>query len=100
MIKRLTAVATLSVFLAACGGGDGSASTPANNGPAIKLTYSGPPLVGCNSARVMAAADTVASSPVASDSSGAITRLQDAFKARGVDIGVYPGVINGAKPCD
>lgn len=98
MIKRLTAVATLSVFLAACGGGDDSASTPVNNGPAIKLTYSGAPLVSAaNAARVMAAADTAASSPVASDSGDTITRLQDAFKARGVDIGVYPGVVNGTK---
>ncbi|MEX3614795.1 MAG: hypothetical protein VB141_13825, partial [Burkholderia gladioli] len=45
----------------------------------------------------MAAADAAASSPVASDSSDTITRLQAAFKARGADIGVYPGIVNGTK---
>ncbi|KVF22791.1 hypothetical protein WJ06_09500 [Burkholderia cepacia] len=98
MIKRLTAVAVLSAFLAACGGGDDTAPTPANAGPAIKLTYTGTPLVApATKARVMAAADTSASSPVTSDSQDTINRLQDAFKARGADIGVYPGIINGSK---
>lgn len=98
MIKRLTAVAVLSAFLAACGGGDDNASTPANTGPAIKLTYSGSPLVPSTSkARVMAAADTSAPSPVVPESQDTINRLQDAFKARGADIGVYPGIINGSK---
>ncbi|WP_370540050.1 hypothetical protein [Burkholderia cenocepacia] len=97
-MKRLTAVAVLSAFLAACGGGDDNASSQANSGPAIKLTYSGAPLVSSSSkARMMAAADTAASAPVASDSQDTITRLQDAFKARGADIGVYPGIVNGSK---
>ncbi|QRR06477.1 hypothetical protein FPJ27_08665 [Burkholderia sp. MS455] len=98
MIKRLTAVAVLSAFLAACGGGDDNASAPANTGPAIKLTYSGSPLVvSANKARAMAAADTSASSPVVPESQDTINRLQDAFKARGADIGVYPGIVNGSK---
>jgi len=98
MIKRLTAVAVLSAFLAACGGGDDSASTAVNTGPAIKLTYSGAPLVStANKARAMAAADPAAASPVVSDSQDTISRLQDAFKARGANIGVYPGIINGTK---
>ncbi|WP_425320723.1 hypothetical protein [Burkholderia aenigmatica] len=98
-MKRLTAVAVLSAFLAACGGGDdNTAPAPANNGPAIKLTYTGAPLVApTNKARVMAAADTGASAPVASDSQDTINRLQDAFKTRGADIGVYPGIVNGSK---
>ncbi|WP_373557197.1 hypothetical protein [Burkholderia sp. RF7-non_BP4] len=98
-MKRLTAVAVLSAFLAACGGGDDNgASTPANSGPAIKLTYTGAPLVAATTkARVMAAVDTPASAPVAADSQDTIARLQDAFKARGADIGVYPGIINGSK---
>ncbi|MCA8314701.1 hypothetical protein LGN43_10450 [Burkholderia multivorans] len=96
MIKRLSAVAVLSVFLAACGGGDDSAPTPANTGPAIKLTYSGAPLTqSTRKARAMAAADPAASSPVVSDAQGTIAQLQEAFKARGADIGVYPGIING-----
>ncbi|HDR9507751.1 hypothetical protein C5615_14245 [Burkholderia cepacia] len=99
MIKRLTAVAVLSAFLAACGGGDDNASTPANTGPAIKLTYSGSPLVPSSSkkARAMASVDASASSPVVPESQDTINRLQDAFKARGADIGVYPGIINGSK---
>lgn len=43
----------------------------------------------------MAAADPAASSPVVSDAQGTIAQLQEAFKARGADIGVYPGIING-----
>ncbi|WP_392387381.1 hypothetical protein [Burkholderia cepacia] len=97
-MKRLTAVAVLSAFLAACGGGDDNAPAPTNTGPAIKLTYTGVPLVAATSkARAMAAVDSSASAPVASDSQDTITRLQDAFKARGADIGVYPGIINGSK---
>ncbi len=45
----------------------------------------------------MAAADASASSPVVADSQDTINRLQDAFKARGADIGVYPGIVNGSK---
>lgn len=45
----------------------------------------------------MAAVDVSASTPVASESQDTINRLQDAFKARGADIGVYPGIINGSK---
>nr|WP_175726999.1 hypothetical protein [Burkholderia ambifaria] len=98
MIKRLTAVAVLSAFLAACGGGDDNASTPANTGPAIKLTYTGAPLVAtATKARVMAAADVPASAPLVPDSQDTINRLQDAFKARGADIGVYPGIVNGSR---
>nr|WP_175722299.1 hypothetical protein [Burkholderia ambifaria] len=98
MIKRLTAVAVLSAFLAACGGGDDNASTPANTGPAIKLTYTGAPLVAtATKARAMAAAEAPASAPVVSDSQDTINRLQDAFKARGADIGVYPGIVNGSR---
>ncbi|WP_370590983.1 hypothetical protein [Burkholderia pseudomallei] len=95
MIKQTTAAVLLALTLAACGGGDDS---PAASGPAIKLTYSGAPLVSpTNKARMMAAADIAASSPVTPDSQDTITRLQDAFKARGADIGVYPGIINGSK---
>ncbi|WP_203460549.1 hypothetical protein [Burkholderia thailandensis] len=95
MIKQTTTAVLLALTLAACGGGDDS---PAASGPAIKLTYSGAPLVSpTNKARMMAAADTAASSPVTPDSQDTITRLQDAFKARGADIGVYPGIINGSK---
>ncbi|WP_425102824.1 hypothetical protein [Burkholderia ambifaria] len=97
-MKRLTAVAVLSAFLAACGGGDDNASTPANTGPAIKLTYTGAPLVAtATKARAMAAAEAPASAPVVSDSQDTINRLQDAFKARGADIGVYPGIVNGSR---
>lgn len=86
--------------LSACGGGDDGG--PASSGPAIKLTYSGAPLVAAKRARAMAAATDVASSaPSPGDSSGdvqpTITALQDAFKARGADIAVYPGIVNGAK---
>ncbi|WDD93870.1 hypothetical protein Bsp3421_003971 [Burkholderia sp. FERM BP-3421] len=99
MIKQLTAVAVLSASLAACGGGDDTNSAQPNNvAPAIKLTFSGVPLVPvANRARVMAAADASASSPTVPDSQDTINRLQAAFKARGADIGVYPGVVNGTK---
>ncbi len=45
----------------------------------------------------MAAADVPASAPLVPDSQDTINRLQDAFKARGADIGVYPGIVNGSR---
>ncbi|ARL36758.1 hypothetical protein [Burkholderia pseudomallei] len=76
-------------------------STPAS-GPAIKLTYSGEPLITTPRTRVMASAAGVASSvpapqSPAGDVQSTLSALQDAFKARGADIGVYPGIVNGTK---
>ncbi|WGS46056.1 hypothetical protein LFL97_25595 [Burkholderia sp. JSH-S8] len=101
MKKTLIAAVMAGIALSACGGGDDS-STPAASGPAIRLKYSGAPLVATQRARAMSAATDVssaASAPGASagDAQPTITALQDAFKARGADIGVYPGVVNGTK---
>ena len=94
MKKKLLATFCVAAALSACGGGDDVA--PANTGPSIRLTYSGDPIITARVARAMAAAD--ASSPVVSSANNAqatIDALQAAFKARGADVGVYPGVIDG-----
>ncbi|WP_419689159.1 hypothetical protein ACN22W_20225 [Burkholderia theae] len=101
MNKTLVAAVLAGLALSACGGGDES-STPAAAGPAIRLAYSGAPLVATQRARVMAAATDVASAAPAPGASAGdvqptITALQDAFKARGADIAVYPAVVNGSK---
>lgn len=87
----------LCLYVSACGGGDDGGG--GSSGPAIKLTYSGAPLVSEQRARAMAAGANV-SSNLSSQSSSAdgaatIAALQDAFKARGADVGVYPGIVNG-----
>lgn len=93
MKKTIIAVVTAAT-LAACGGGDDG---PTASDPAIKLTYSGAPIVAARSARVMAtAASTTAGGGVMSSTQATIDALQAAFKARGADIGVYPGVVDGA----
>lgn len=99
-MKRILASFAVPVCFAltACGGGDDGG--PASSGPAIKLTYSGAPLVTSQRARVMLAATDVSSSASAptvsvGDAQSTVTALQDAFKARGAEIGVYPGVIDG-----
>ncbi|KWU26766.1 hypothetical protein [Burkholderia cenocepacia] len=99
MKKTLIAAVLVGLALSACGGGDDS-SPPAASGPAIRLTYSGVPLGTTKRARAMAAATDVssaASAPSAStgDAQSTVAALQDAFKARGAEIGVYPGVIDG-----
>ncbi|ABA60056.1 hypothetical protein UXJ26_06300 [Burkholderia multivorans] len=101
-MKKIIAALAIPLFLslAACGGGDDSG--PDSSGPAIKLTYSGMPLVTSQRARTMAAATDVSSSASApgvpaNDVQPTISALQDAFKARGADIAIYPGVINGSK---
>ncbi|VWD33915.1 hypothetical protein BLA18110_06354 [Burkholderia lata] len=101
-MKKILAALAIPLFLSltACGGGEGSGST--SSGPAIKLTYSGMPLVTTQRTRAMAAAadgSNSASAPgaPAPDVQPTIAALQDAFKARGADIAVYPGVINGSK---
>ncbi|MCA8082701.1 hypothetical protein [Burkholderia cenocepacia] len=101
MKKTLISAVLAGLALSACGGGDDS-STPAATGPAIRLAYSGVPLVPAQRARVMAATaegSSAASAPAASvgDVQPTIAALQDAFKARGADIAVYPGVVNGSK---
>lgn len=101
MKKTLISAVMAGLALSACGGGDDS-STPASTGPAIRLAYSGVPLVATQRARAMAAvADGAsgASSPGASagDVQPTIAALRDAFKARGADIAVYPGIVNGSK---
>lgn len=94
MKKKLLAALCVAAALSACGGGDDVA--PANTGPAIRMTFTGNPIIGSRVARAMAAVD--ASSPVVPNSNNAqatIDALQAAFKARGADVGVYPGVIDG-----
>ncbi|MDR6500299.1 hypothetical protein J2785_003455 [Burkholderia ambifaria] len=94
MKKKLLATFCVAAALSACGGGDDVA--PAKTGPAIRLTYTGDPIITARVARAMAAADassTVVSS--ATNTQATIDALQAAFKARGADIGVYPGVIDG-----
>lgn len=98
MKKTLIAAMLAGLALSACGGGDSSTSTA--SGPAIRLTYSGVPLGATQRARAMAASADVSSAasvPGASngDAQATIAALQEAFKARGAEIGVYPGVIDG-----
>ncbi|MCO1358810.1 hypothetical protein L0Y97_07785 [Burkholderia multivorans] len=101
-MKKIIAALAIPLFLslAACGGGDDSGAS--SSGPAIKLTYSGAPLVATKRARAMAAATDVSSSASApsapaDDVQPTIAALQDAFKARGADIAVYPSVVNGSR---
>ncbi|AOJ07575.1 hypothetical protein [Burkholderia mayonis] len=87
----------LCLVVAACGGGD---DAPASAGPAIRLAYSGAPLVAAQRASVRAAAPTGASGgaghdAVVADNQATIDSLQAAFKVRGADIAVYPGTIDG-----
>ncbi|AIP66677.1 hypothetical protein [Burkholderia thailandensis] len=92
MKKTIIAMVTVAT-LAACGGGD---DAPTASGPAIKLTYSGAPIVAARSARVMAAAaSSTSGGGAASSAQATIDALQSAFKTRGADIGVYPGVVDG-----
>ncbi|WP_176314742.1 hypothetical protein [Burkholderia vietnamiensis] len=99
-MKKILALLALPlcISISACGGGDDG--SPASSGPAIKLTYSGGALVTPKGARMMAAVadpSSAASAPVSpvSDAQSTISALQNAFKARGADIGVFPGVIDG-----
>ncbi|WP_175726379.1 hypothetical protein [Burkholderia ambifaria] len=100
MKKTLMAAVLAGLTLSACGGGDDSPTSTAS-GPAIRLQYSGVPLAATQRARAMAAAadiSSAASAPGASsgDVQPTIAALQDAFKARGADIVVYPGIVNGS----
>ncbi|MCA7883257.1 hypothetical protein LGM58_08660 [Burkholderia contaminans] len=101
MKKTLIAAVLAGLALSACGGGDDS-STPAASGPAIRLAYSGAPLIATQRARAMAAVTDVSSTASAPSATGGdvqptIAALQDAFKTRGADIAVYPAVVNGSK---
>lgn len=98
-MKKIFPLAALPFCLAisACGGGDDGGSSA---GPAIKLSYSGAPLVKAQQAKAMASVDvaigaSASSSASVADAQATIDALSQAFKARGADIGVYPGVIDG-----
>lgn len=94
-ISSATALA-FCLTLSACGGGDdGGASPP----PAFKLTYSGAPIARAQSARAMADARMASSASgaggAAADGQATVDALQAALKARGAEIAVSPGVIDG-----
>ncbi|MDA0560310.1 hypothetical protein [Burkholderia pseudomallei] len=98
-MKKILACMALPLCLAvsACGGGDDGGSSA---GPAIKLSYSGVPMVRAQQAKAMASTNaavgaSAGSSVTAADAQATIDALSQAFKARGADIGVYPGVIDG-----
>ncbi|WP_063807071.1 hypothetical protein [Burkholderia ubonensis] len=98
MKKTLVALAVpLLVSLSACGGGDGG-SPPAPSKFAVKLTFSGIPLVQQAKTSRMAATD-VASGASAPDATSAgqatVNALQQKFSDAGTGITVYPGVIDG-----
>ncbi len=60
------------------------------------MTYSGDPIIATRVARAMAAIDASSPSvPSSNNAQATIDALQAAFKARGADVGVYPGVIDG-----
>ena len=94
MKKKLLAIFCVAAALSACGGGDDVA--PAKTDPTIRLTYSGNPIITARVARAMAASDgTSPVVPSGLNAQATIDALQAAFKARGADVGVYPGVIDG-----
>ncbi|HDR9185510.1 hypothetical protein [Burkholderia vietnamiensis] len=98
MKKILAALAIpLCISMAACGGGDGD-SPAAPSKFAVRLTFSGVPLVSAPKTARMAATD-VASGASATDSSSAgqatVNALQQKFSDAGTGITVYPGVIDG-----
>ncbi|WP_009928131.1 hypothetical protein [Burkholderia pseudomallei] len=91
-MKKTIIAVVVAATLVACGGGNDG---PTASSPAIKLTYSGVPIVAARSARVMAAAASTTGGGAVSSTQATIDALQNAFKARGADIGVYPGVVDG-----
>ncbi|AOK00339.1 hypothetical protein ABWH74_001082 [Burkholderia vietnamiensis] len=98
MKKILAALAIpLCISMAACGGGD-SDSPAAPSKFAVKLTFSGAPLVSSPKTARMAATDVASgASSTGSVSAGQATvnALQQKFSDAGTGITVYPGVIDG-----
>ncbi|WP_043294658.1 hypothetical protein [Burkholderia pseudomallei] len=97
MKKKLLATSFIAIALSACGGGDDAASsTPSKF--AIKLTYSGLPLVSQQKTMRMAAVDAasgIATALPKSDGQATVDELQKRFSEAGTGITVYPGVIDG-----
>nr|KUY60098.1 hypothetical protein WG70_06945 [Burkholderia oklahomensis EO147] len=80
-----------------CGGDDGG-SPAASNKFAVKLTFSGAPLVTQQKISRMAATDAVSgagSVPAPSAGQATVNALQQKFTEAGTGITVYPGVIDG-----
>ncbi|HDR9185564.1 TPA: hypothetical protein QDB06_006215 [Burkholderia vietnamiensis] len=98
MKKILAALAIpLCISMAACGGGDGD-SPAAPSKFAVKLTFSGVPLVRQQKTTRTASTDVASSaSATLAPSAGQATvdALQQRFAAAGAGITVYPGVIDG-----
>lgn len=99
MNKILAAFAfPLFLSLSACGGGDDAGAPAAPSKFAVKVTYSGLPLVKSQQASRMAAMDVPSSAgSAATESAGQATvdALQKKFAEAGTGITVYPGVIDG-----
>lgn len=98
MKKILAALAfPLCVSLSACGGDDGGGpATPSKF--AVKLTYSGRPLVEQQQSSRMAAinpASGAVETPAKSDGQATVDELQKRLAAAGAGITVYPRVIDG-----
>ncbi|MBM2769938.1 hypothetical protein [Burkholderia anthina] len=99
MKRILTTLAfPLCLSLSACGGGDDASAPAAPSKFAVKVTYSGLPLVKSRQASKMAAADVVSgasSTVVESDGQATVDTLQKRFADAATGITVYPGVIDG-----
>lgn len=95
-MKKTIIAVVMSATLAACGGGD---DEQGGAGPAIRLTYSGAPMVAVQTARAMAvtadSSSQMGAGGALAGGQATISALQAAFKARAADVGVYPGVIDG-----
>ncbi|HDR9061062.1 TPA: hypothetical protein QDB03_002676 [Burkholderia vietnamiensis] len=87
----------LCISVAACGGGDDS-SPPAPSKFAVKLTFSGNPLVASQKTLRMVATDGASGASVVDTTTAGqatVNALQQKFSAAGTGITVYPGVIDG-----
>ncbi|CAB3750767.1 hypothetical protein GQ57_15850 [Burkholderia sp. MSh2] len=99
MKRNLAALAfPLLLSLSACGGGDDVGAAAAPSKFAIKLTYSGLPLIKAQQSSKMSAVDVGtgrASSQPSSDGQATVDALQKKFSEAGTGVTVYPGVIDG-----
>ncbi|KVP60819.1 hypothetical protein WJ91_06420 [Burkholderia ubonensis] len=93
-MKKILAALTfpLCISLSACGGDDGGTPT-APSKFAVKLTFSGVPLVTQQKTSRMAQMDGASQAP--SDGQATVDALQKKFTAAGTGITVYPGVVDG-----
>lgn len=97
-MKKILVALAFPLSLSACGGGDDAGAPAAPSKFAVRVTYSGLPLIKSKQASRMAAVDAASAADSAGDESAGqatVDALQKKFAAAGTGITVYPGVIDG-----